>query len=163
MADAAYLLFAGLCDPRCLLAMNTPPGDTSSCTCVCGGRYHAALVFHDVMPQPWFCPECGGAPEDCVRFRDAWLARIEAEGDPGFTTGGKCCPDCGHTAEAIATARQWLEANATTPNTAPPGDPSAAAAPTPEETATPWPASERSSRVSSPPKPSEASTTATPG
>lgn len=41
--EACDLLAAGMCSARCLLAMETPPG-WPGCTCVCGGRYHAALI-----------------------------------------------------------------------------------------------------------------------
>jgi hypothetical protein len=47
--DVADLLFAGLCSARCLLAMETPPGWVG-CRCTCDGRYHAALIDHQVEP-----------------------------------------------------------------------------------------------------------------
>lgn len=49
--DAADLLFAGRCTPRCLLAMETPQG-WAGCACPCDGRYHAALTFAPVLPVP---------------------------------------------------------------------------------------------------------------
>lgn len=48
--EANELLFAGLCSARCLLAMETPQGWVG-CTCVCDGRYHAALIFAPVEQQ----------------------------------------------------------------------------------------------------------------
>jgi hypothetical protein len=48
--EAADLLYTGLCSPRCLLAMETPPG-WCGCACPCDGRYHAALVFAPVQVQ----------------------------------------------------------------------------------------------------------------
>jgi hypothetical protein len=79
--DAAELLAYRLCDPRCLLAMESAPGDPKACTCTCGGRWHAALVLATVLPQPWTCSECGGVAEDCARAEAA---------------GGACCPHCRH-------------------------------------------------------------------
>jgi hypothetical protein len=87
--EACDLLDARLCDPRCLLAMDTPPG--TACACRCGGRWHAALVFATVNEQPWVCPACAGVPEDCVRR-------------------GRCCPECGHRDGALRSAREFLRA-----------------------------------------------------
>lgn len=106
--EAADLLHARLCDPRCLLAMESPPGDRKACTCVCGGRWHAALVFAEVLPQPWMCPECGGAPEDCARARQQ-PEREDLGVRMEIGTRG-CCPDCGHTPDVLAYARRFLAA-----------------------------------------------------
>lgn len=101
--EAAELLAYRLCDPRCLLAMESAPGDTTACTCACGGRYHAALVFAEVLPQPWMCPSCQQAPEDCCRVR-------------AVAGGGPCCDDCGHTPPVLDTARRFLAGTTISPD-----------------------------------------------
>lgn len=95
--EAADLLFARLCDPRCLLAMDTQPG--TPCSCSCGGRWHAALVFAPVLPQPWCCPECGAVAEDCARARTA----------PVVAEQGACCSLCAHPPYVLDAARHIID------------------------------------------------------
>jgi hypothetical protein len=98
-ADANDLLEARLCHPLCLLAMESRQGDATACTCTCRGRYHGALTFAEVLPQPWTCPACGAIAEDCARETMA---------------GPFCCETCGHTDAVLDTARHVLRELAAT-------------------------------------------------